>query len=104
MSDFIELLVTLLPSDVGGRTSAVAPRSGTYRPVVRSAQGACTRVRFLEGPPQIAPGEAALVVAEAESESEESLFAGDELDLVEADGRVVGIATLVRLWRAAVSA
>jgi hypothetical protein len=104
VSDFIELLVTLLPPEAGGRTHPVAPRSGTYRATVRSPHGERARVRFLEGPPQIAPGEAALVVAEVESESAEVLFAGDELDLVEPDGRFVGIVTLVRVWRAAVSA
>ena len=104
VSDFIEILVTLLPSDAGGRSSSIAPRNGTYRPFVRSAHGERARVRFLEGPPRIAPGDAALVVAEVESDADEVLVAGVELDLIEPDGRLVGLATAVRLWRAAVSA
>lgn len=102
MSGFVEILVTLLPSDAGGRTSPVAPRNGTYRPEVRSAQGDLARVRFLEGPPQIAPGDAALVVAEIESDR--ALRAGEELDLIEPGDRHVGIVTLLRVLRAAISA
>lgn len=104
VSDFLEILVTLLPSEAGGRTSPIAPRNGTYRPILRSPQGERARVRFLEGPPQIAPGDAALVVAEVESDANAVLSAGVELDLIEPDGRLVGIATAVRLWRPAVSA
>ena len=102
VSEFVEILVTLLPADAGGRTSPVAPRSGTYRPVIRSAQGDRARVRFLEGPPQIAPGDAALVVAEIDADI--TLFAGDELDLIEPGERHVGIVTLLRVWRSAISA
>ena len=104
VSDFIEILATLLPSDAGGRTSPIAPRDGTYRPILRSLHGERARVRFLEGPPQIAPGDAALVVAEVESDPDEVLRAGAELDLMEPDGRLVGLATAIRLWREAVSA
>ena len=70
---------------------------------MRSLQGDRTRVRFVEGPPQIAPGDAALVVAEIET-ADNALLAGDEMDLVEPGERVVGIVTLLRLWRAAVTA
>lgn len=96
--------MTLIPSSAGGRTSPVAPRNGTYRPLVRSQRGDRARVRFLEGPPQIAPGDGALVVAELEAGSDESIFAGDELDLIEPGDHLVGIVTLMRVWRAAVSA
>lgn len=95
--------MTLIPESAGGRTSPVAPRNGTYRPLVRSPRGDQARVRFLEGPPQIAPGDGALVVAELEG-SEESILAGEELDLIEPGDRLVGIVTLMRVWRAAVSA
>ncbi|MGZ4810233.1 MAG: hypothetical protein ACXV7D_12985, partial [Thermoanaerobaculia bacterium] len=103
VSDFIEVLVTLLPSDAGGRTSPIAPRNGTYRPVLRSPHGARARVRFLEGPPQITPGDAALVVAEIENDADEILTAGAELDLMEPDGRQAGLATAIRRWREAVA-
>jgi hypothetical protein len=102
MAGFVEILVTMLPPDAGGRTSAVSPRDGTYRPIVRSTQGERARVRFLEGPPRIAPGDAALVVAEVESDA--ILLAGDELEVIEPGERLVGIATLVRFWRAAITA
>ncbi len=104
VSDFIEILVTLLTPEAGGRTSPITPREGTYRPILRSQHGERARVRFLEGPPQIAPGDAALVVAEVESDPSAVLIAGVELDLIEPDGRLVGLSTAVRLWRAAVSA
>ena len=103
MGHFLEILVTMLPSEAGGRTSAVSPREGTYRPIVRSMQGDRARVRFLEGPPQIAPGDAALVVAELET-ADDSLCAGEELDLIEPGDHLVGIVTLMRLWRAAITA
>jgi hypothetical protein len=104
VSDFLEILVTLLPTDAGGRSSPIAPRDGTYRPVLRSSHGALARVRFLEGPPQIVPGDAALVVAEIEIDSDDMLRAGAELDLMEPGERQVGLATAIRLWREAVSA
>ena len=100
MSDFLELYVTLIPESAGGRTSAVAPRNGTYRPVVRSQRGDLARVRFLEGPPQIAPGDGALVVAELEGIGDD-FSAGEELDLMEPGDHLVGIATLMRVWRSA---
>ena len=103
VSQFVELFVTLLPADAGGRTSPVAPRYGTYRPFVRTEQGDHARVRFLEGPPQIGPGEGALVVAEFEDRRDASLFGGD-LDLIEPDERRVGIVTVLRVMRPAISA
>ena len=101
VSEFVEIFVTLLPSDAGGRTSAIAPRNGTYMAAVRSAQGERARVRFLEGPPQIAPGDGALVVAELDGHGKPS--AGDELDLIEPGERHVGIVTLLRVLRRAVA-
>jgi hypothetical protein len=104
VSEFVELFVTLLPADAGGRTSAIAPRNGTYRPFVRTPQGNRARVRFLEGPPQIAPGDAARVVAECEDRIDEALFAGADLELIEPAERLVGIVTLMRVLRSAISA
>lgn len=104
VSGYLELFVTMIPESAGGRTSPVAPRNGTYRPVVRTPQGDRARVRFLEGPPQIAPGDAALVVAELEGVGDDALFAGAELDLIEPGDHLVGIVTLLRVWRSAVTA
>jgi hypothetical protein len=104
VSEFVELFVTFLPRDAGGRASAVAPREGTYRPILRTRQGGCARVIFLEGPPQIAPGDGAIVVAQFEERGDEALVAGDDLDVIEPGERLVGLATLMRVMRPAISA
>lgn len=99
MSDFVEAHVLLIPTDVGGRGDAIAPRAGDYRPFVKSAAGAMLRLRFIEGPPRIAPGQAGRVVAELETPvAGDELFApGAELDVVEHE-RVVGILTVARVF------
>ena len=91
----------LLPSEAGGRESAVEPRQGAYRPMARTANGSTLRVRIIEGPPRVAPGQDACVVAELESPLVAELIPGSELDLIEQE-RVVGILTVARLWRGAV--
>jgi len=103
VSEFVELFVTFLPSDAGGRTDPIAPRDGTYRPVLRARHGASARVIFLEGPPQIAPGDGAIVVAQFEERGDEALVAGDDLDVVEPGERLVGLATLMRVMRPVIS-
>lgn len=102
VDQFLEGVVVLLPPEAGGRHSAIEPRAGSYRPFARSPMlGGLGRIRLIEGPPSLAPGEGALVVAEAEGDDlDEALFAGAELDLIETDGRVVGILSVLRLWRA----
>ncbi len=97
MADFLEAIVLLLPSDAGGRLQSIAPREGSYR-----AMAGSMRVRFIEGPPLIDPGEAARVVVEMESPASEEaqLARGSELHLIEED-RVIGVLTVTRVWRSA---
>jgi len=103
LHDYLEALMLLLPSEAGGRQSAIEPRQGAYRPMARTADGSTLRVRIIEGPPRVAPGQDARVVAEVESPQvvEALLAPGSELDLIEQE-RVVGILTVARLWRGAV--
>lgn len=100
MSAYVEAMLLLLPPDAGGRASAVAPREGSYRPFAWIS-GRLTRVRLLEGPPLLGPGEEARVVLEIESSDDRDLRRGAELRLVELDDRVVGVATVVRVCRTA---
>lgn len=73
----------------------IAPREGSYRPNVGSMP-----MRFIEGPPIIAPGQEARVVVEIEEPADFlRLTAGTELEIVEQE-RVVGILTVTRLCRA----
>ena len=103
MGDFLEALVTFLPSEAGGRLIPIAPREGSYRPFLRSSAEPI-RITFIEGPPSIAPGQGGRVVVELESPlaQNSTLAAGVELDLLE-DDRVVGIFTVARVWRAAIA-
>jgi len=97
--NFVEALVAFLPTDAGGRAGPVAPREGSYRPHARLAgDEPMLRIRFIEGPPRIAPGEDGRVVVEVETDVR--LAAGCELDVVEL-GRVVGVLTVTRTWFAA---
>ena len=103
MSGFLEAIVTLLPADAGGRVRPIAPRDGNYSPSLRSASfdAMTIPIRFIEGPPWIAPGQDGRVVVEIEAAAfDDAGFAsGVDLELVEGQ-RVVGIVTVVRLWRA----
>lgn len=90
--------MTLLPVEAGGRAAAIRPRDGSYRPFAIADDGARIRIRVIEGPPAIAPGEDGNVVAEIESISA-TLSAGAELRLMENDDRCVGILTITRLCR-----
>src|SRR5207244_11861459 len=99
--NFIEALVTFIPTDAGGRQQPVAAREGTYRPHARVAAGEpLLRIRIIEGPPLIAPGQEARVVVEVEGDG--ALAAGAELDVLEFD-RMVGVMTVTRHLRAALS-
>ena len=102
MSDFVEAIVSLLPAEVGGRQVPVEPREGSYRPFA-CAGSDLLRIRMIEGPPRLVPGDEARVVLELEtSPLDETLLApGAELDLVEHGGRRVGIMSVMRLLRAA---
>jgi translation elongation factor EF-Tu-like GTPase len=98
VSSFVEATLLLLPPDAGGRETAVAPRDGSYRPFARIDEQ-LTRIRLLEGPARLAPGEEARVVLEIESDA--TMERGAELRVVEPGERVVGIATILRVCRSA---
>ena len=98
MIGYLEGNVLLFPSDAGGRQTPITPRDGSYR--VFAGVG---MLRFIEGPPSIAPGHEARVVAEVESPLPSvSLSAGDEIELVEEE-RVIGLLLVTRLWRTALA-
>jgi hypothetical protein len=103
MSQFIEAVLLLLPHEAGGRAGAIAPREGSYRPYARMGSRT-TRVRVIEGPPLLAPGEAALVMLEVESELDGPLRPGAELALFEHHERMVGVVTVIRVCRLSISA
>lgn len=102
MTDFLEAVVTMLPPDIGGRTDPVLPRAGSYRPFARLRSGGpLLRVRFIEGPPTLAPGDSDRVVLELETTdvADEVLVTGAELELIEREMRAVGVVTVSRFWR-----
>ena len=106
MSDFIEAIVTLLPAEAGGRNDVVLPRDGSYRPFARfHFGGPLLRVRFIEGPPRLEPGDSGRVVLELETAGIDDalLVSGAELELVERGASSVGLVTVSRLWREAVA-
>lgn len=94
---FVEAVMLLCPAAAGGRTTAVEPREGSYRPWVR-CDGELVRVRVIEGPPRLGPGDAARVVLE----SEKLLDVDRDLPLVELD-HIVGSVTILRVWRGAIA-
>ncbi len=95
MTSYVEALIALLPEEAGGRSLLIAPRDGSYRPLARSCDsGALFRLRIIEGPPRIAPGDQATVVAELECDVVE---AGGDIDLLDRDQRVVGVLTVMRV-------
>lgn len=99
MANFLEAMLTLLPSDAGGRASHISPREGSYRPYALSADGDRLRIRVIEGPPSIAPGNAGRVVVEVEPPvSHNGIAAGAEYELIEHERRV-GILTVMRCCR-----
>lgn len=100
MSAFVEAIVTMFPREAGGRSAVVAPREGTYRPFVRIDDGLLLRLRFIEGPPAVAPGETARVVAELEDGLCDDLLHGVELDLYEGAASRVGFLTIARFLAA----
>ncbi|HEY0156233.1 MAG TPA: hypothetical protein VGF28_02985 [Thermoanaerobaculia bacterium] len=95
MSLYVEAMLLLLPPDAGGRSAPVAPREGSYRPFTR-LDGRLGRARLLEGPPLLAPGDAARVMLELEDEAV-VLHRGAELEILEHDQRIVGAATVLRV-------
>ncbi|HEX8620266.1 MAG TPA: hypothetical protein VF911_21985 [Thermoanaerobaculia bacterium] len=102
VSVYVEALMLLLPREAGGRTAPVAPREGSYRPFARVGDRT-TRALLLEGPPLLAPGDAARVMLELEADTgvERTIDEGTELQLLEHDERVVGTVTVLRVCRRA---
>ncbi|HXG59263.1 MAG TPA: hypothetical protein VNL91_09595 [Thermoanaerobaculia bacterium] len=100
MAGFLEAVVMLFPLDLGGPAHEISPREGSYRPFARvSATGERFRVRMIEGPPLLAPGDTARAVFEIESDIT-PIAGGSEADLIELEGRIVGAMTVVRHWHA----
>lgn len=103
MSAVLEAFVTLLPTAAGGRVRPIEPREGSYRPHLRIAGDPdLVQARFIEGPPLLGPGDESLTIIDVESPLPMGCVPGSELDLVE-HGRMVGIVTVVRLWRSAIA-
>jgi hypothetical protein len=93
---WIEGLVVLLPESAGGRSGAVIPRDGSYRPLARIAGvDQLLRVRFIEGPPAVAPGDFAQVLLELETDAGD-VAPGSELELIENGTDCVGLVTVGR--------
>lgn len=88
----------MLPPEAGGRLSPFAPRDGSYQAFIRVRdEKTMLRVRFIEGPPVIAPGDSARVVVELENERDRvRLSMGTELELLDLDARTVGYLTVGR--------
>ena len=95
MSTFLEAMLLLFPPDAGGRTAPVAPREGSYRPFARHGPRV-VRARLFEGPALLGPGEEDRVLVELESDLD-SVGSGAELQILERDERVVGVATVLRV-------
>lgn len=93
MGDFLEAVVLLLPPDAGGRIEPIAPREGSFQPLIGSV-----RATFIEGPPAIEPGSSGLVVIELESAPDCELVAGVELPILE-EGRLIGLLTVTRRFK-----
>src|SRR5437870_3541006 len=102
MSHFLEAVALLLPPEAGGRETAISPRDGSYRPFACSSD-ARIRIRMIEGPPSIEPGQSARVVVEVERGDIASLVIGSELVLRESDEQCVGQLTVLRVIREAVA-
>ncbi|HEX6161610.1 MAG TPA: hypothetical protein VF111_15645 [Thermoanaerobaculia bacterium] len=98
---YIEAVMLLCPTAAGGRTTAVEPREGSYQPFVRDEER-LVRVRVIEGPPRLYPGDAARVVLESES----LLDVASDLPLIEPgveSVHIVGSVTILRVWRGAIA-
>lgn len=95
MSTFLEAMLLLLPPDAGGRSAPVAPRDGSYRPFARHGPRV-VRARLFEGPPLLGPGEEDRVMLELESDID-SVRRGAELQILESEERIVGVATVLRV-------
>jgi len=95
MATFLEAMLLLLPPDAGGRSEPVAPREGSYRPFARHGPRV-VRARLFEGPALLGPGEEDRVMLELESDLD-AVRRGTELQILELEERVVGVATVLRV-------
>lgn len=102
MSDYVEAIVAMFPRDAGGRSGVVLPRDGSYQPFARLADGPMLRIRFIEGPPRLGPGDTARVVIEVEGPAD--LHAGAEIEILEHTLVPVGVATICALRRGSIPA
>jgi len=102
VTGYVEAMLLLLPPEAGGRLRPIAPREGSYRPFAR-IDGELSRVRVIEGPPLLMPGDEARVVVEVEDEAR-ALGAGAEVCLFEHDEQPVALLTVVRVCRGAATA
>ena len=102
MTGYLEAMLLLLPPEAGGRSLPIAPREASYRPFARFGAG-LSRVRVIEGPPLLAPGEEARVVVEIESDVD-VVYSGNEIRLFEHDAQPVALLTVVRVCRGAIPA
>jgi hypothetical protein len=102
VTGYVEAMLLLLPPEAGGRALPIAPREGSYRPFAR-IDGERARVRVIEGPPLLGPGDEARVVVEVESDAC-ILHAGSEVPLFEHDPEPVALLTVVRVCRGAMTA
>lgn len=97
MSVFLEAMLLLLPPEAGGRTSPVAPREGSWRPLARLG-GHTSRATLFEGPASLAPGDAARVMIELESHAPR-LDVDREFELLEDGQQVVAVVSVLRVCR-----
>jgi hypothetical protein len=103
VSHYLEAMLLLFPPEAGGRFTPIAPRDGSYRPFA-CIEGFVGRLRVIEGPPLLAPGDEARVMVEIEDGAGSEVRAGAEIVLLEHDERQVGILTVTRVCRKAVPA
>ena len=103
MTGFAEVLIELVPTDIGGRTT-VCLSSDTpthYRPHfrVRGGNGEMLGVEFVDGPDEpVVPGGSAYATVRFVYEPEvcyDQLLIGVEFDILEG-GRVVGFGRVTR--------
>lgn len=94
MPTFVEATLLLFPPDAGGRTAPIAPREGSYRPFARYGPHV-TRACLFEGPALLAPGEADRVMLELDADLDAAR--GEDLQILELDERIVGLATVLRV-------
>ena len=100
---FAEAVALMLPREAGGRLRPVSPRDGSYQPFARTPGGDLLRIRMIEGPPTLAPGEQAIVMVEFDGAIDVRVLEGTELSLLEHDDAPIGYVSVLRVWIEAVA-